>query len=135
VPGGLAKSRKTDDFSRRMRDLSVDSDGYTGEFLERGHILAVCEVKYVAVRPNFALITVRGLPSDRAAAMESPVREVCAIRKKLPPDVQSHKSKRGKDKNLIHLYAQSLTSRKQKNHPPQTRGAATPSFSRYSASP
>jgi hypothetical protein len=50
TPGALRRSRKSGDFSSQLEVPSAQSAGYTGDFPQRGHILAVCGAKFAIIR-------------------------------------------------------------------------------------
>jgi hypothetical protein len=92
VPGELRRNRKFSNFPPQSENIKVKPGGYTGDFPQRWHILAVCGAKFAAVRPDPAQIAEQGLPLDGAAAPECPVRAIRAIRN--PPRPKPHRPER-----------------------------------------
>jgi hypothetical protein len=68
VPGELRRNRKFSNFPPQSENIKVKPGAYTGDFPQRGHILAVCGAKLAGVYPDKAQIAEQGLPLDVTAA-------------------------------------------------------------------
>jgi hypothetical protein len=79
VSGGLRRGGKIGHFPPRSVASVAQPGGNAGYFLWRGPILAGFGAKFALIRSNPTPITVRGLPSDGAAAPESPIGEISSL--------------------------------------------------------